>query len=196
MKIQLFYTNLIVFDPLWVFQTCFASACTQAFHQCVPEFSQSYCADILALFSAIVQSIQAGTDSATLRLEFLCSAKYITDMKTNLTCFGCLGQEPEHLLSCGHSFCDNCLLIFATGLPGAEYHFKLDTCLWCHQQVQFISRVKPPPAGIRVISVDGGGTRGAVPLESLCLLQTLLGDLPLRECFDLALGTSSGKRAW
>jgi len=49
--------------------------------------------------------------------------------------------------------------------------------------------LKPPTAGIRVVLIDGGGVRGAVPLDSICILQRLLGEIPLAPCFDLALGT-------
>ena len=146
-----------------------------------------------SFFSAIARSVQAGASSADLRREFLRSSKLIANIKTNLTCLGCVLQAPEHLLSCGHSLCDNCLLIFATGVPSAEYHFKLDVCIRCQQKARFNCRIKPPTAGVRVMSVDGGGTRGAVPLESMCLLQVLLGNLPIRDCFDLGFGTSSGK---
>ena len=53
--------------------------------------------------------------------------------------------------------------------------------------------MKPPTSGVRILSVDGGGTRAVVPLESLRLLQELLGtDCHVNEFFDIAAGTSSG----
>jgi patatin-like phospholipase/acyl hydrolase len=47
---------------------------------------------------------------------------------------------------------------------------------------------------MRVLSVDGGGTRGIIPSKPLLFMQERLGpDLPLHELFDLlAVGTSSG----
>ncbi|KAL9606564.1 MAG: hypothetical protein Q9179_000289 [Wetmoreana sp. 5 TL-2023] len=53
--------------------------------------------------------------------------------------------------------------------------------------------LKPPTAGINILSIDGGGVRGAVPLEFLSILQEILGDdCPIQDLFDLAFGTSSG----
>lgn len=44
-----------------------------------------------------------------------------------------------------------------------------------------------------MLSIDGGGTRGVIPLEHLRLLQDALGpDCALQDMFDLAVGTSSG----
>ena len=60
--------------------------------------------------------------------------------------------------------------------------------------VQLTVQLKPPTAGIRVMSIDGGGVRGIVPLEFLDLLQRSLGpECPLQDFFDLAFGTSAGK---
>ncbi|MCJ1473164.1 hypothetical protein MMC13_001815 [Lambiella insularis] len=53
--------------------------------------------------------------------------------------------------------------------------------------------VKPPTAGVNILSIDGGGIRGVIPLEFLNRLQKVLGpDCPVQDLFDLALGTSSG----
>jgi hypothetical protein len=155
--------------------------------------ANSYTADISLFFTGIVRALQSGTSSADLRNEFMKSAKLIAAIKSNMTCLSCLHRAPEHLFSCGYSVCENCLLIFSTCTPGAEYHMKVDHCLFCQELIHFNCRVKPPTAGVRVLSVDGGGTRGTVPLESLCLLQTLLGRLPVQDCFDLGFGTSSGE---
>ncbi|TKA60681.1 hypothetical protein B0A55_12855, partial [Friedmanniomyces simplex] len=46
---------------------------------------------------------------------------------------------------------------------------------------------------IRILSVDGGGIRGIIPLEFLHLLQRSLGSsCRIQDLFDLALGTSAG----
>ena len=60
-------------------------------------------------------------------------------------------------------------------------------------KTEFFVRLKPPTAGIRILSIDGGGVRGIIPLESLSLLQQLLGpDCPIQELVDLGFGTSAG----
>ncbi|RYO00263.1 hypothetical protein AA0121_g13424 [Alternaria tenuissima] len=54
-------------------------------------------------------------------------------------------------------------------------------------------RVKPATAGLRVLSIDGGGIRAAIPIQFLCALEKAVGlDMPIQEFFDLAYGTSSG----
>ena len=58
--------------------------------------------------------------------------------------------------------------------------------------------MKPPTAGVRLLSIDGGGVRGVLPLQALENLEATLNRLtglsgPIQEHFDLALGTSSGK---
>ena len=146
------------------------------------------------LFCALTPSVEAGSKSATIRRESLIvSRHYWAPMRTNRTCLCCLRRPPEHVLDCGHAVCDNCVLIFGRGLPGADFLFGLDRCLICASSLDFKTKIKPPTAGVRVLAADGGGTRGAVALESLCLLQHLLKGLAVQDCFDLALGTSSGE---
>ncbi|KAL8788264.1 MAG: hypothetical protein Q9213_001784 [Squamulea squamosa] len=73
-----------------------------------------------------------------------------------------------------------------------EYEYRFDNCLVCRNGVLQVT-VKPPTAGVRIVSIDGGGVRGVVPLEFLGLLQDLVGpDCPIQSLFDLAFGTSSG----
>lgn len=76
---------------------------------------------------------------------------------------------------------------------GFEEKYILESCIVCQEHQSLTVQLKPSTAGIRILSIDGGGTRGIVPLETLSILQDLLGaNLPIRELFDLAFGTSSG----
>ena len=71
----------------------------------------------------------------------------------------------------------------------------LEKCVLCSLGTLRVT-LKPPTAGIRILSVDGGGVRGVVPLEFLNILQDTIGpECPIQDLFDLAFGTSSGKRA-
>lgn len=81
------------------------------------------------------------------------------------------------------------------GVPGVEeYQYSLPSCPFCDIDNPLLARLKPPTGGVRIISVDGGGTRGVIPLEFLQLLQKVLGNgCNLRDFFDLAIGTSSGE---
>lgn len=55
-------------------------------------------------------------------------------------------------------------------------------------------QLKPRCAGVRVLTLDGGGIRGVV---ELALLQALADEaglgVPIRDYFDLIMGTSTGK---
>ncbi len=114
-------------------------------------------------------------------------------LKSNLTCLTCLHRRPEHTLSCGHAICDMCLRIF--GQPTSRsYRFVIRKCTLCCSGT-LTAGLKPPTAGVRILSIDGGGIRGVVPLAFLELLQISIGpQLRLQDLFDLAFGTSSGKR--
>ncbi len=55
------------------------------------------------------------------------------------------------------------------------------------------ARIKPRTAGYTVLSIDGGGARGIIPLQYLEMLQQGLGDsCQPQDLFDLVAGTSSG----
>ncbi len=148
---------------------------------------------LAAQFRAVETNMQS---SALLRAEGLkLDSKYLKQLRTHLTCLNCLRRRPEHVLSCGHAICDICLQIFGSNLEGQESCFRVNECAICSQEVSVIGRVKPVTAGPRILSIDGGGTRGVVPLEFLRLLQNVIGPaLPVQDLFDQAFGTSSGKR--
>ena len=115
-------------------------------------------------------------------------------LKSNRTCLFCLRRRPEHILTCGHAICDICVTVFGNALPGKDAHFVLDSCILCRTKGKLVARIKPPTAGARILTIDGGGVRGVVPLEFLCLLQSLLEpQLQLQDLIEQAFGTSSGK---
>ncbi|KXH63557.1 hypothetical protein CNYM01_14371, partial [Colletotrichum nymphaeae SA-01] len=55
-------------------------------------------------------------------------------------------------------------------------------------------RVKPDTASVRVLCIDGGGTRGKYPLKVLKQLEDDIGlpGHPVQQNFDVVFGTSSG----
>ena len=113
--------------------------------------------------------------------------------QSNRTCLLYIRRTPENILSCRYSSCDVCIRIFGIAVSGCEYRYKVDKCILCG--IGLITTIfKPPTAGPRILSVDGGGVRGVVPLEFLDLLQSTIGPgYPVQELFDLAFGTSSGR---
>ncbi|EAN30627.1 Patatin-like phospholipase family protein [Theileria parva strain Muguga] len=62
---------------------------------------------------------------------------------------------------------------------------KLLNILGYHEQKKFENR------GVRILSIDGGGSKGVVALEILDQLNKHL-ERPLHECFDIICGTSTG----
>ena len=83
-------------------------------------------------------------------------------------------------------------MVFATSTH--SYWFTLSNCILCNAKFEsFRTVLKPPTAGLRILSIDGGGVRGIIPLQILRELEQVLA-LPNRvqEHFDIALGTSSG----
>ncbi|KAM3064705.1 hypothetical protein ACMFMF_011797 [Clarireedia jacksonii] len=109
------------------------------------------------------------------------------------TCLYCVQRMPEHVLKCGHAICDICVMIFGTRSRGLEYVYDMETCLLCQSEQLLRIRLLPPTCRARLMSVDGGGARGIVPLEYLYALQNTIGlNYPLQDHFDFGIGTSSG----
>ena len=78
--------------------------------------------------------------------------------------------------------------------PANDYQYHLQHCTLCGLGSLTVD-LKPPTAGIRILSIDGGGVRGVIPLEFLRILQDIVGpDCPIQDLFDVAFGTSSGER--
>jgi hypothetical protein len=74
------------------------------------------------------------------------------------------------------------------------YLYSFDKCPLCVQPCNVCVRTKPPTAGARVLSIDGGGIRAVIPIQFLRALESALDlDMPIQEHFDFAYGTSSGK---
>jgi hypothetical protein len=91
--------------------------------------------------------------------------------------------------------CDNCIKIFGIRSLIDRNEYSVSRCVLCdHVHESRIFRFIPPTAGIRILSLDGGGIRGIITLTVLLHLEKELSYLgcPLRDCFDSVVGTSSG----
>ncbi|KAK0665359.1 hypothetical protein QBC41DRAFT_339894 [Cercophora samala] len=113
------------------------------------------------------------------------------------TCLSCLLSSPDHVLSCGHAYCPRCIQELSTPSQWKEGAFDIHACILCdgqdpnhNQTIQF----KPRCAGVRILSLDGGGVRGIVELGLVKALEDeiKLTNVRLAEMFDLILGTSTG----
>lgn len=116
------------------------------------------------------------------------------EARSNVCCLGCLFERPQHELLCGHAVCDTCAQRHGRPRLEREYSYLLTRCPFCRAPVGTqVIQLKPPTAGVRVLSLDGGGVRGVIPLRYLSLLQTALGPRArIQDYFDIAVGTSAG----
>jgi hypothetical protein len=74
--------------------------------------------------------------------------------------------------------------------------FEFSECLLCGvNYARSTFRFVPPTAGIRVLTLDGGGVRGVIPLKFLAHMEKMLRKLscPIYEYFDFVCGTSTGE---
>ncbi|KAK6500456.1 hypothetical protein TWF481_010799 [Arthrobotrys musiformis] len=115
--------------------------------------------------------------------------------KSYKSCFTCLRSIPHHVLPCGHALCTTCVLDFARPSKTAHSAYDISQCFLCNttfQRVQII-RTIPLCAGIRILTLDGGGVRGIIELVILKRLMDITGlGINIGYFFDLIVGTSTG----
>jgi hypothetical protein len=189
----------LVFDPSDVFRTLYKSLLLhgiQNFATSQQLATELISADIEGLVINMFTEIKRNHKSSlALRKEHLRRISYYSSkLKTTQTCLYCLMRKPEHVLDCAHTICDVCVVLFGEATKGVEYLFNISNCPLCLGKVSFQAELLPPTCRMRVVSIDGGGTRGIVPLEYLDALQDTLGlPYPIQEHFDYSIGTSTGK---
>jgi hypothetical protein len=120
---------------------------------------------------------------------------------SNKTCFQCLFNQPDFALPCGHSICETCTRGFGSADKSERHVFKFCKCDLCAGEPCLKTttnwpweiKLKPPTAGVRILTIDGGGVRGVIAVTILELIEKEIGlGLPLHEFFDLMVGTSIG----
>ncbi|KAE8554678.1 hypothetical protein EYB25_003219 [Talaromyces marneffei] len=116
-------------------------------------------------------------------------AHFFAEYRTNKSCLFCLARSPERHLSCGHSICDVCIRRFGKEVTGRQDRYAVTCTL---DNGKLTADLKPKTAGVRMISIDGGGTRGIAPLAFLNMVEDLMPGCPLHEQIDYAAGSSSG----
>lgn len=77
-------------------------------------------------------------------------------------------------------------------MPVIQCQYYINTCLLC--RAGSVIKVLPPfSAGLRVLSLDGGGAWGRLTLEMIGVIQNMMGPvLKYQDFFDVAYGTSVG----
>jgi hypothetical protein len=153
---------------------------------------------VLAEFSLIFTQYYSGKSSAReVHLKVLRTHHpHLADLKSHRSCFCCFMRMPEKVLSCGHAYCDSCIKTFGSRSSSERNTYEVFDCVLCGVHCQnSIFRFVPPTAGIRTLTVDGGGVKGVSPLMYLQHLDNSLASLgcAVREYFDYVCGTSAGK---
>ena len=117
-----------------------------------------------------------------------------TMIRSHATCLCCLKETPQCVLPCGHVLCEQCaracgrrselsLMIDCCPLHRADSRWEKPTTL----------RFKAPEAGACTLSLDGGGIRGVIQLETLRAIEQALGNhVPVHKFFDLIVGAGTG----
>jgi len=99
----------------------------------------------------------------------------------------------QYILSYSHLVCNTYVKIFKKGVLGAEYKFTILEYI-LYRAGSLTALIKPLTYRVRILSINGGGTKGVVSLKFLNLLQKTLGSkCKLQDFFNLTIGTSSSK---
>lgn len=146
------------------------------------------------------RDMTASGSSAQPSAQHTVPSEYFLRAKSNKTCFACLQAAPDHFLPCGHGFCNDCVKDFGKTSEYARYQYVLDTCVLCgpykkDKYAKHTIRLDPRAAGVRILTLDGGGIRGIIELAFMRKIEERVNlNLPIRDLFDLVIGTSTGKR--
>jgi Patatin-like phospholipase len=118
------------------------------------------------------------------------------NIKSNKTCLSCLQAVPDHVLGCGHSYCPRCVQELGVPSSASECAWEIHCWLcWDEKGTQIHQiQLKPRCAGVRILTLDGGGIRAISELSVLQALHNALGleNFLIRDMFDLIVGTSTG----
>jgi hypothetical protein len=110
------------------------------------------------------------------------------------TCFLCLFRTPQSRFACQHMLCQVCVQRCGQNSAADPLTFAVLQCPLCRCDTGVPAiGVRPKSARMRILSVDGGGSRGSLPLEVLHILEGRF-NVPsvLNRAFDQTIGTSAG----
>ncbi|KAF8545288.1 acyl transferase/acyl hydrolase/lysophospholipase [Trichophaea hybrida] len=189
-----------LFHPQHVFQTLYQGYCKAAIGTLSRSYSKPILEELEHKFQTLLESMECNKTSSTEvhRCMLREQRTVIKDMRSEISCFCCLARVPEKRLPCNHSLCETCIQIFGWAHQTEPYTLFLQNCIFCGMDCQSLAvNLKPPTAGVRILSVDGGGVRGVIPLRALIELEDAICELigfriPIQQNFDMAFGTSSG----
>ncbi|KAL4860494.1 hypothetical protein BDV12DRAFT_209311 [Aspergillus spectabilis] len=185
------------FKPSTLFRSLYRRACHTALRACysTDDLTAFQCHRIENFLSDLFQTMDiSGAPSHQVHRKNIDGQRaYWGPVRSTKTCFWCIRRDPEHSLACGRMICDACVEMFGTRSRQDDYEYTINQRILCGQSNRLLVRLKPPTAAPRILSIDGGGPRGIIPLEILNILQELIGpEIQLPDLVDLQTGTSSG----
>ncbi|KIW21912.1 uncharacterized protein PV07_12677 [Cladophialophora immunda] len=196
-------TTRSLFQPADVFAAFYAGPCLAAFERTAPGRGEgSLSPQTLRYlteekFRALFETWQAGS-AGVRELHRRCLRRlkgHWQKYRTELACRRCLvAWAPEYRLTCGHRLCEACVRAEGTNSKTDPCTYRIATCPLCGSDTgEAVIYVKPTLSGHRILSIDGGGCRGIIPLTFLGELEQRLG-IPgiAHRAFDIVFGTSSG----
>jgi hypothetical protein len=116
-------------------------------------------------------------------------------IQSSSTCLCCLRRRPQYSLSCGHTLCENCVLVFGDVDEHDPWMYRIQSCFLCGEEMPEEVKIKihPPTAGVGILCLDGGGIRGASSLRMMKRIHDRIGlPIPFQQFFKVAFGISSG----
>ncbi|KAL4899393.1 hypothetical protein BDW74DRAFT_189395 [Aspergillus multicolor] len=185
------------FNPAMVFRSLYRRACFAALRSCystetLANFQCQRIEHFLTEFFEVMETNPTPAHQIHQR-NIVQYREYWVPVRSTKTCFWCLRRDPEHPQGCGHMICDACVEIFGRKSNRTNHEYTIIECVLCGQSSKLTVRLKPPTAAPRILSIDGGGPRGIIPLENLEILQEIVGsEIAVPDLFDLYMGTSSG----
>lgn len=184
---EVYLTLYIVFPPEQVFQHFYANI-LDGIQVDKEKIEDLFCQQVLENSSEFIDT--AKSHQAVLS-RF---SKYRRSTFNNRTCLSCIARPPENnTLDCGHSFCDDCVVIH--GRTGSEepWNFILPICPLCEAPNGVRILRKPYTAGIRAFSISGQpGDVSAINFLKMLHARLPLPKMNIREHFDIAIGTGAG----
>ena len=115
------------------------------------------------LYSAIIGLLERGDNTET-ATTLVAEASGVASVSSNRTCYPCLSQCPVYMLPCDglqHTICEQCAIRFTDTARRSQTTVCLKRCpLSCYfrRGAEWRGRIKPPTAGVRLLSLDGSVT--------------------------------------
>ena len=88
--------------------------------------------------------------------------------------------------------CEICVRNIGDETSAFDSQYRIDACMLCRTGKLLVG-LRPLTVGLRLLSMDGGGTRGVIAIGIMDVLQSILGNIwRIQDLFDVAYGTSVG----